>query len=369
MLGHVNRQLAPRGLALATAPLACAIVLAAGAARSQPRERASSPCRHRACIVIEHDAALSAEAGALVEALGLRLAKHDVHVELGASPATDQPATEPEPAVGAPGRTAPLWVVHLRKLSAELVLLAVDNLSIEGENDLVRELRRGPTPEATAWTLALMVDEVVGPYVEQGAEQAPLGAGLSIIEPAVVGGTRKDDDQGEQEGARLRLVSVALAVYRMGQADDFIAGPRAAIEGGLSRHVVASIGLGWVGWAEFAAHGTGGSTSLLPLDVLFGYVFMPERVVELTAAVGFSVGFSVYRASRDNHNITEVLFEPLGQLSLRAAFRVFGPLALYVDGGAAFVFVRDELRDAGQTIYRQDWVMPFFDIGFQFWFI
>ena len=33
---------------------------------------------------------------------------------------------------------------------------------------------------------------------------------------------------------------------------------------------------GWVGWAEFSAHGIGGSTSLLPIDVMFGYVFMHE---------------------------------------------------------------------------------------------
>jgi hypothetical protein len=214
-----------------------------------------------------------------------------------------------------------------------------------------------------------MIEETVLPYVEGSGDKAPLGAGLAIIEPPVVGGAKKDDETGGRTGPTLRLVSLALAVYRLSQADDFIAGPRASVEGALSESIVASIGLGWVGWAEFSAHGIGGSTSLLPIDVMFGYVFMPEQVVELTASAGFSVGFSIFRASQESRHITEVLFDPLGQVSLRAVFRVFGPLALYVDGGAAFVFVQDVLRDASNTIYRQDWVMPFFDIGLQFWFV
>jgi hypothetical protein len=224
------------------------------------------------------------------------------------------------------------------------------------------------SPDATAWTLALMIEETLQPYVEQSSEQAPLGAGLAIIEPPAVGGTKKNGESDEETRPKLRFVSLALAVYRLGQADDFIAGPRAALEGAFAKHLVASIGLGWVGWAEFSAHGIGGSTSLIPLDVMFGFVFLPGQVVELTASAGFSVGFSIFRASHENSHINEILFDPLGQVALRAVFHVYGPWALYVDGGAAFVFIRDVLRDARATIYRQDWVMPFFDVGLQFWF-
>ncbi|MBW2275987.1 MAG: hypothetical protein JRF63_00765 [Deltaproteobacteria bacterium] len=349
--------------------LALVISIAAGELRAEGAERPPVTCDGRACIVIEYEPALRGEAGALVEALGLRLAKHDVRVELGS---TDDDQEEPEKANSGPRPDQEqvfLWVVHLRELSSELVLLAVDNFSTEGEDDLVRELRRGATTEATAWTLALMIEETVLPYIEGSGGKAPLGAGLAIIEPPVVGGTKKDDETGTRSGPTLRFVSLALAVYRLSQADDFIAGPRASIEVGLAGNVVASLGIGWVGWAEFSAHGIGGSTALLPVDVMFGYVFMPEQVVELTASAGFSVGFSIFRASRESRHITEVLFDPLGQVSVRAVFRVFGPLALFVDGGAAFVFVQDVLRDSSNTIYRQDWVMPFFDIGVQFWFV
>lgn len=356
-------------------PAAAALLLAAVAwitplgTRADDAQRPSGPCGGRACVVIEHEPALDGEAGALLEALGLRMAKHGVRVELAG------PGFEPEPfdsehrGPPAEQKQALLWVVHLRELSSELVLVAVDNFSTEGEDDLVRELRRGETAEATAWTLALMIEEAVLPYVEGGGNQAPLGAGLAIIEPPVVGGTKKDEEEGAHTGPTLRLVSLALSVFRISHADDFIAGPRASLEGALDKSVVAAIGIGWVGWAEFSAHGVGGSTSLLPIDVTFGYVFMPEQVVELTVSAGFSVGFSIFRASHDSHNITEVLFDPLGQVALRAVFRVFGPLALYVDGGAAVVFVQDVLRDGSNTIYRQDRVMPFFDVGVQFWFV
>jgi hypothetical protein len=349
--------------------LASTLLLVAGSARADGPDRPPSRCDARACIVIEHEPALNGEAAALAEALGLRMTKHGVHVELGSGEAV---SSDPEPTDADPKKEREqvlLWIVHLRELSSELVLLAVDNFSTEGEDDLVRELRRGATAEATAWTLALMIEETVLPYVEGSGDKAPLGAGLAIIEPPVVGGTKKDDETGARVYPNLRLVSLALAVYRLSQADDFIAGPRASIEGALARNWTGSIGLGWVGWAEFSAHGIGGSTSLIPIDVKFGYVFMPEQVVELTASVGFSVGFSIFRASRESRHITEVLFDPLGQATLRAVFRVFGPLALYVDGGVAVVFVQDVLRDATHTIYRQDWVMPFFDIGVQFWFV
>jgi hypothetical protein len=363
MHSHLNSRLAAALLALLVASAVTA------PAHADANERTPASCGGRACIVIEYEPALSGEAGALVEALGLRMAKHGVSVELG----PDNPSEEAEPAgAGAKpdAKQGLLWVVHLRELSSELVLLAVDNFSTEGEDDLVRELRRGDSAEATAWTLALMIEETVMPYVDSGGDQAPLGAGLAIIEPPVVGGTKKDDETGNRPGPTLRFVSLALAVYRLSQADDFIAGPRASLEGLLAGNVVASLGIGWVGWAEFSAHGIGGSTALLPVDVMFGYVFMPEQVVELTASAGFSVGFSIFRASsQESKHITEVLFDPLGQVSLRAVFRVYGPLALFVDGGAAFVFVQDVLRDASHTIYRQDWVMPFFDIGVQFWFV
>ena len=51
----------------------------------------------------------------------------------------------------------------------------------------------------------------------------------------------------------------------------------------------------------------------------------------------------------------------------RAIFHIYGAWALYVDGGAAFVFIHDELENNGAVVYRQDWVLPYFTLGFQFW--
>jgi len=221
----MHSHLAPRILA---ALLALAIAIATGEVRADPTERQLPSCDGRACILIEFEPALSGEAGALVEALALRLGKHDVRVEL--SSALTEEEEEHDGDRSRPDQKQGLWwVVHLRELSSELVLLAVDNFSTEGEDDLVRELRRGASSEATAWTLALMIEETVLPYVEGAGDKAPLGAGLAIIEPPVVGGTKKDDETGTRSGPTLRFVSLALAVYRLSQADDFVAGPRASI--------------------------------------------------------------------------------------------------------------------------------------------
>jgi hypothetical protein len=371
MLSHLIRLESP-GLSRRVFSVVTALMIALLVGRSasaEPGPRLPGFCDSRACVVVEHEPVLAAEAQALVEALRLRLSKHGVSVGLGSTPEEPPVAEAGEDRAAAESAATVLWVIHLRELSSELVLVAVDNLSTVDGDDLVREARRSDSAKATAWTLALMVEETILPYVEKSGEQAPLGAGLAIIEPAVVGGTKKDGGSGDEQQPKLRFISMALAVYRLAQADDFIAGPRASLEGAFARSLVASIGTGWVGWAEFSAHGIGGSTSLIPLDVMFGFVFLPGRVVELTASAGFSVGFSIFRAARDNRFITEVLFDPLGQVSLRAIFHVFGPWALFVDGGAAFVFVRDVLKDAGRTIYRQDWVMPFFNVGLQFWFL
>jgi hypothetical protein len=260
-----------------------------------------------------------------------------------------------------------LWVVHLRQLSQGLILVAVDNLAAASDDDVVRELTRGETSSATAWTMALMIEEVVLPYLEGEGDQQALGAGLAIIEPPVVGGIKKPEPVEQEQLPAMRFLGLGLAVYRVGATDDFIAGPRLLVEGAFARRLVASLGAAWAGWGEFTRRDVDGSTSLLPLDVMLGFLILPGRVVELSVHAGFSVGFALYRTTRENEHRVDALFDPLGQLAVRAIFHIYGPWALYVDGGAAFVFVRDVLKNNGQEIYSQDWVLPYFSLGFQFW--
>ena len=158
-----------------------------------------------------------------------------------------------------------------------------------------------------------------------------------------------------------------MAVFRIGETDDFIAGPRLLLEGKVAKRVVASIGAGWAGWGDFGVGEVDGSVSVLPIDVMLGFLILPARVVELSIHSGFSVGFSLYRTTRDDEHRVDALFDPCGQAIARAVFHIYGPWALYVDGGAAFVFIHDELKNNGEVIYRQDWVLPYFTLGVQFW--
>jgi len=364
---------ASTGRVLRRSTVAVAILIAGVTATALPAAADSRAARLRAecgesiCLILQHESSLGAEAIALAEALGIRLARHDVKVVLGADEAAAEPA--PPGAESAPPASEQglLWIVHLRQLSQGLVLLAVDNLGAASDDDVVRELPRGETSSATAWTMALMIEEIVLPYLEDTGDQQTLGAGLAIIEPPVVGGTKKLEPVAREVYPAVRFLGLGLGVYRIGASDDFIAGPRLLLEGAFAKRLVASIGAGWAGWAEFTKGEVDGSSSLMPLDVMLGCLILPGNIVELSVHAGFSVGFSLYRTTRDDEHRVDALFDPWGQAALRAIFHIYGPWALYVDGGAAFVFVRDSLQNNGAEIYKQDWVLPYFTLGFQFW--
>lgn len=356
-----HRQRAPggrRGAALAVLALALAAPAVGWSADAEARA-----CPSGRCLVVEHEPALAREAAAVVEALSLRLSAYDIAVFRGG----ERGEREPGASADAADEGRLLWVVHLRSVSADYVLVAVDNLGSGGQDDVVREIRRGKDSDATAWTMALMIEETVLPYLDGSASDTPLGAGLAIIEPPEVGGSPAGKRPAERPYPRLRFLELGLSACAFPVSTDVVAGPRFKIEGAIAARVTAALAVGWAGWGDFSSGGVAGTNSVVPLDVEVGYVFLPERIVELSGAAGFSVGFSVYRTERDDERRTDAVFDPWFQLSLRAIFRAFDPWAVFVDGGASFVLLRDELLDSRERVYLQDWVVPRLAIGFQLW--
>jgi len=320
------------------------------------------------CLIVEYEESLAGEAASLVDALAIRLARYDMTVRIGAGAAdpeiTVEETEEDEAASDADKQW--FWVVHLRRLSGEFILLAVDNLATSKGDDVVREIRRTESIGSTAWTMAIVVEEAVTPYLEKGAGAA-LGAGLAIIEPPAVGGVKKEHPVEETEYPYIRSLGLALTMYTVLETGDFIAGPRFTLEGAFSKRVTTSLSIAWAGWSDFHAQDVDGSQSLVPIDILFGYAILPGRMVELAILAGVSVGFAVYKTSGPQRDRLDLLFEPSGQALIRAVFHIYGPLTIYADGGVALPFVRDVLKNQDQVVYERGWIVPVFDIGIQLW--
>ena len=323
------------------------------------------------CLIVEYEESLAGEAATLVDALAIRLARYGMTVRIGKGAAdpeiTVDEVKEDENIAAQDVKRQWFWVVHLRQLSGEFILLAVDNLATSKGDDVVREIRRAESIGSTAWTMAIVVEEAVTPYLEKGAVAA-LGAGLAIIEPPAVGGVKKEHPIEETDYPYVRSLGLALTMYAVLETGDFIAGPRFTLEGAFSKNVTTSVSVAWAGWSEFHAHEVNGSMSLVPIDILFGYAFQPGRMVELGISAGLSVGFAVYKTSMDpQRERLDLLFEPSGQVLIRAVFHIYGPWAIYADGGVALPFVRDELRNQSQLVFERGWIVPVFDIGIQLW--
>lgn len=355
----LRQRTSPAGTPISSAVAAIAMLALLHAPLEGAADEISKlPCGQGNCVVIEYDEDLAREAATLADALMIRLGKYDLAVVVGGG------SFEP-----APQKTAAikLWVVHLKRLAGESILVAVDNRATDGGDDVVKEVEQGETAESTAWTMAIMIEEAVMPYLADDPDHAALGAGLAIIEPPVVGGFKKAEPVVDPEYPRVRSIGLSLTVYGITEAENFVFGPRFALEGLFAKRVTVSISAAWAGWADFVSHGVGGSVSLIPLDVMFGFVLLPNRIIELSVHAGFAVGFAVYKTSRDERDRTDLLFEPCGQAALRAIFHVFGPWTVFVDGGLAVPFVKDVLRNQGQVVFEQEWGFPVFNVGIQMW--
>lgn len=354
--------------------LVCAALGVSQLGAQEVEEPPRMPCGAESCVLVEYDEELVAEAVNLVDALTLRLKKQEVSVVIGRGHGSPAGGVEGEGGECPEGRGADgeggqkgRWVVHLKKLAGDFLLMAVDNRAVEGEEDVVREVKRGETSESTAWTLAIIVEDAVLPYLSEEADQAALGAGLAIIEPPVVGGVKKVDEVEVQEYPIMRSMGLSLTVYGITEVEQFVFGPRLSIEGLFAPRVIASISAAWAGWADFAGAGVDGSMSLIPLDVLFGFILLPDRIVEVSLHAGLAVGFAVYKTSDGDRDRTDLLFEPCGHVSLRAVFHVVGPWTVFVDGGLTVPFVKDVVKNRGEVVFEQTWGFPVFNVGIQLW--
>jgi hypothetical protein len=173
-----------------------------------------------------------------------------------------------------------------------------------------------------------------------------------------VAGVKASRPSGDRPFPHLRAIELGLAGCYLAAADGLIAGPRLRLEGAAARNVAVSVAAGWAGTAGFAAAGVTGSASAVPIEAQVNALFLPGRIVELSAGLGFSMGFAVYRTSGAEEQRTDIVFDPWVTLGLRAILRIHGPWAVAIDGGGALVLMRDELVNSGRTVYFQDWVLP-----------
>jgi hypothetical protein len=358
------------------------VLLACGAAAFWSGEAAASPteeaaeeletrCPGTACVVIEHEETVAKEAAELADALRIRLSPLGVRivVEESGDRAAAAPLGEEETAAqGGGARPRLLWVVHLRRLSRDLFLVAVDNFMGAGAEDLVREVARGETENSTIWTISLMIEEIVTPYVEENADRPAVGAGLAIIEPPAVGGVAKPESVPPRMFPKLHLVGLGLVVTGVVTAGDFAVGPVVAVEGMFAPKFLASFSAGWAGFVEYAKGGLAGRAQYIPMEIGLGYRMYGGPAVELSAWTGLAMGFAVYRTeSKDGGEParTDVLFEPGILAALRLSFTVYGPLAFYIVGGVTVSFVRDVLENRGTAVYESGWVAPDVEVGTQ----
>ncbi|HUT77657.1 MAG TPA: hypothetical protein VM285_08225 [Polyangia bacterium] len=333
-------------------------VLLGAAALPVPAAAAPEPCTGDRCLVVEHEPALAAEAVLVVEALSRKFADHQVRVVADGEGRYRR--FEEQPAVAGANGTVPrtLWIAHLRAIPPDWLLLTVAGPDPAGHDGAVRELRRSADPAETSRTIVLIIEEVVLAHLTGDADQAPLGAGLAIIEPPEVAGVKVSRQPADRPFPHLRAIELGLAGCYLAAADGLIAGPRLRLEGAAARNVAVSIAAGWAGTARFSGAGVTGTASAVPIEAQVNVLFLPGRIVELSAGGGFSMGFAVYRTSGDEEQRTDILFDPWFVLGLRAVLRIHGPWAVAVDGGGALVLMRDDLVNSGRAVYLQDWILP-----------
>jgi hypothetical protein len=376
---------------LAWTGLVAATMAAEGrAAEPAPGDGPEPTCEEGRCVFVDGDDDLLDEQRSLVETLGLRLCRHGVRVEWVGNTAPKkavekknlrgdrdeaedgcaeaEPSPEDVPTVW--------WIIHLKRLSDDQMLVAVDHLGSQSDEDLIREVPRGPDASATAWTVALLIENALMPYLEAREDLKPLGAGLAIIEPQVVGGVKKSDEAEKTLYPQLRSLGLGLAIHYLGAASngkgDFLFGPRIGVEGFLGPRFVGSISAGWVGTGSFddrtaAAKGT---VSQVPLELLFGFLAVRHPQVGLVINGGVSVGFSIYRTSSSiiDSRRSDTFFDPVVEVQLELTVVIYGPIAGFVYGGLGFPIVRDILENNGDPVYRQDWIVPLVGIGLKLLF-
>ncbi len=174
MFYNRNCRLPIKNVFCALLAIICLLLSLVSWAQTETPEPRPIKCPVDRCLIVEYEESLAGEAATLVDALAIRLARYDMTVRIGAG-AADPETTVDEVKEDEAARDAEkqwFWVVHLRRLSGEFILLAVDNLATSKGDDVVREIRRAESIGSTAWTMAIVVEEAVTPYLEKGTGAA-----------------------------------------------------------------------------------------------------------------------------------------------------------------------------------------------------
>lgn len=336
-----------------------ASLLATKPVEAQP-EWAGAFCRDRACVFVEADASLKDEAEELVKTLQLRMCGHGLAVfeapfPLSAPEKQDKrDCTRPD----GPFRAAHWWTVYLKSMVTGRMLAVIDHLGRRSDEDVVRDLPRGPDAQATAWTIVLAVEEAVSSYLEAVPDSAALGSGLALVEPPEIGGPPSKPKDPPLRYPRFSSVRMGAGLYYLDAVRAALAGPRLAMASELSPHVSLTLGAGWVGLGQIHQGDLDGTVSHIPLDLLFVFKLLSERFFHLELELGMSAGFAIYQTSLGSQRRTDILFNPWLLAGIRLEFDLFGPLRLDLVPAAAMPILHDVLRNGGTSVYRQDWVLP-----------
>ncbi|MCU0664469.1 MAG: hypothetical protein MUC50_19335 [Myxococcota bacterium] len=326
---------------------------------AQPEWASSAFCRERACVFVEADHTLALEAKALVDTLRLRMCGLGLAVFPAPFPSSPPQLEEGRNCLrpGGAFATAHWWTVHLRGMVADRLLVVIDHLGRRSDEDVVRDLPRGPDAEATGWTVVLAVEEAVSPYLEAVADSAALGSGLGLVEPTEVGGRQPFPPADRGNFPRFSALRAGVALYYLNAVHDALTGPSIAASTQLSPHVFFTFGVGWNGLGKFQRDGIDGTVSHVPLDLLLWFELFNRNIFLVAIETGLSAGFAIYQTSQGTQRRTDILFNPWVAARICFGFKIAGPLRLDFEPGAAVPIFHDVLRNQGGSIYRQDWIL------------
>jgi hypothetical protein len=316
---------------------------------------ASSSSGHSAMVsmLIEYEPALQEVSAALNEVLSIRLGKYGV--ELSARALNEKKSATAEY----------VWVVTLRRISERHLIVTIDSTEPERSISEVRTVSWQRETEQLAWTMALVVEETVTPYLEIQGELPALGAGLAIIEPEEVGGTKKRTAVIRSSYPRFYALGIGLAAAGIWTVEEVISGPKVFVKGIFSHRTVALFALGWLGSASYGAANITGTLSLIPIELYVGNIFVYQKVFKIIGWAGVSLGFAVYKSQYQDISRLEMTFQPGGNLLVEMTARIISSLNFFLHLGCSFPFVRDVLVNNDVQIYKHVWIMPMFSTGLQ----
>ena len=259
-----------------------------------------------------------------------------------------------------------LWHATIRTISDKYYIVTVDG----DKNNKIQEVRtveKEKSTAETAWTLALVIEYTIATYHKKDNLPA-LGAGLALIEPDVIAGTKDKPVQVKIKYPHFKGAGLSLQLSGIWSIDQIIAGPNVVIKGLFSKKTVALFGIGWEGNTHFNESNISGTMSLVPINMLLGSLFVNSKYFDLAGWTGFSMGFAIYKTSDGHSSRTDMTFMPELHLSLEIVAKIVKPWAISIAGGVRIPLVRDILENNGAEVYSQVWIIPFISIGPQIYF-